>query len=44
MAMVTVSMGDDDVIKSTDVGGEKLLPKVWPAIDQHALASAFDQD
>ena len=44
VAMVAMRMGDDDAVEAADVRREQLLAKVRPAIDQQALAGAFDQD
>src|SRR5579864_1374665 len=44
VAMVAVGVGDDDPVKSADIGGKKLLAKVRPAIDQHSFAGAVDQN
>ena len=42
--MIAVRVSDDDAGELLDLRGEQLLPKVGPAIDQHALAGALDQD
>ena len=44
MAMVAMGVGDDHAVEAADLGREQLLAKVGPAIDEHALAGAFDQD
>ena len=43
VAMVGMVVGDDQRVDVADVGVEQLLAKVGPAVDQQALAGAFDQ-
>src|SRR5690242_12412305 len=44
VAMVAMGVRDDDSVEPSHSRREQLLPKIGPAIDQHALAAALDQD
>ena len=44
VTMIAMRMGNDDAFKASNVGGQKLLAKVRPAVDQHPLAGTFDED
>ena len=44
VAMVAMGVRDDDAVETAHFGSQQLLPKIGPAIDEHALAAAFDQD
>ena len=44
VAMVAMRVRDDDSAQTVHAGRQKLLPKIRPAIDEHAFAAAFDQD
>ena len=44
VAMVGMIVGDDDPVDAGDVRRQQLLAQIGAAIDQQALAAAFDQD
>ena len=44
VAMVAMRVGDDGAFEHAHFGREQLLAQVWPAIDEHSLARALDQD
>ena len=44
VAMVAVGVGDDYCVETANFRSKQLLAQIGPAIDEDALAGAFDED